>query len=82
MADRRTERRTDTETDRQMTDGRRRTERWTAITGTQAQLKVFNELCETLHRLAGRGQRDGVEGRETGQRAERQGRETEGGGVN
>ena len=75
-----TERRTDRKTDRQRdgrTDdrrGERRTDRdmneqrWTDITGTQAQLKVFNRMCETLHHLAGRGQRDGKEGRETEQR--------------
>ena len=52
MTDGRTERWTDRETDGQMKDGQRRTERQTDrdmneqrqtdITGTQAQLKVFN----------------------------------------
>ena len=67
--DGRTERRTDDigwrRTERRM-DRDMNEHRWTDITGTQAQLKVFNWLCEILHLLAGRGQRGGAEGRETG----------------
>ena len=68
-----TERRTDRETDGDgQRDGRTaiwtdgdgqrdgRTEIWTNIDG-----RTSLALCETLHRLAGRGQRDGAEGRET-----------------
>ena len=73
MTDGWTEKRTDRDGDRWM-DRDMNEQRRTDITRTQTQLKVFNWLCETLHRLAGRGQRDEAE-------AERRGRgQRDGGG--